>query len=88
MDCVPDGAGEAAVLRCGKRFFSHFVRFPDFFTGMASMRTFGEKRYYRTSGNDSKGKLTAVCSREAGKTDRYGWLAWLPMSPQQLWRRH
>jgi hypothetical protein len=82
MDCVGDGAGEAAVLRSRKGFFNHFARFPDSFTGMASMRTFGGKRCYRTSGKDSKGKLTAVCSLEAGKTDRCGWLAWLPMSPQ------
>jgi hypothetical protein len=88
MDCVADGAGEAAVLRSWKRFFNH-LRFPVSFTGMASMRTFGGKRCYRTSDTDSQGKLTAVCSRDAGKTDRCGWLAWLPMSPtRQLWRRH
>lgn len=81
MDCVGDGAGEAAVLRSRKKFFN-FARFPDSLTGMASMRRFDGKRCYRTSGNDCKSKLTAACSREAGKTDGCGWLAWLPMSLQ------
>lgn len=30
----------------------------------------------------AKEKLIAVCSHEAGKTGRCGWLAWLPMSLQ------
>ena len=80
MDGVGDGAGEAAALRSLKGFFHHFARFPDSFTGMASMRIFGGKRCYRTSGDDSKGKSMAVSNREAGKADRCGWLAWLPMN--------
>lgn len=59
VDGVGDGAGEAAVLRCPKGLFHHLARFPDSFTGMASMRTFGRKRCYRTCNDDSKGKSTA-----------------------------
>jgi hypothetical protein len=46
------------------------------------MRIFDGKRCYCTSSTNSKGKLIAVCSREGGKTNYCGWLAWLPMSPQ------
>ena len=66
MDCVGDGAGEAAVLRSRKGFFNHFARFPDSFTGMASMRTFGGKRCYRMSGNDSKVDSRAKLIATAG----------------------
>lgn len=65
MNYVGDGASEAAMIQSRKGFFNHFARFSDSFIGIALMRTFGGKRYYRTSGNDSKGKLTAVCSHEA-----------------------
>ena len=44
-DCVGDGAGEAAVLRLLKGFH-RFIRFPNSFVGIASIRTFGGKRYY------------------------------------------
>jgi hypothetical protein len=57
VDGVGDGAGEAAALRSPKGFFHHFARFPDSFTGMASMGIFGGKRCYRTSGDDSKRKV-------------------------------